>query len=42
MFVGSNSVYQWVLESGKVAPGNTKMSQGRASPGVLQRGAMKK
>ena len=38
MFVGSNLVLQWVLGSGKVVRGDTKMSPGRVSPGVLQRG----
>ena len=38
MFVGSNLVSQWVLGSGKVVRGDTKMSLGRVSPGVLQRG----
>ena len=39
MFVGSNLVLQWVPGSGKVVRGDTKMSPGRVSPGVLQRGA---
>ena len=38
MFVGSNLVLQWVPGSGKVVQGDTKMSPGRVSPGVLQRG----
>ena len=38
MFVGSNLVLQWVPGSGKVVRGDTKMSPGRVSPGVLQRG----
>ena len=38
MFAGSNLVYQWVPRSGKMAQGHTKMSPGRVSPGVLQRG----
>ena len=38
MFAGSKLVYQWVPGSGKVARGDTKMSPGRVSPGVLQRG----
>ena len=38
MFVGLNLVLQWVLGSGKVVRGDTKMSPGRVSPGVLQRG----
>ena len=38
MFAGSNLVYQWVPASGKVARGDIKMSPGRVSPGVLQRG----
>ena len=38
MFIGSNLVLQWVPESGKVVPGDTKMSLGRVSPDVLQRG----
>ena len=38
MFVGSNLVLQWVLGSEKVVRGDTKMSPGRVSPGVLQRG----
>ena len=36
-FVGSNLVLQWVPGSGKVVRGDTKMSPGRVSPGVLQR-----
>ena len=36
MFVGSNLVLQWVPGSGKVVGGDTKMSPGRVSPGVLQ------
>ena len=39
MFVGSNLVLQWVPRSRKVVRGDTKMSPGRVSPGVLQRGA---
>ena len=38
MFVGSNLVLQWVPGSGKVVRGDTKVSPGRVSPGVLQRG----
>ena len=38
MFAESNLLYQWVPGSGKVAWGDTKMSPGRVSPGVLQRG----
>ena len=38
MFVGSNLVLQWVPGSGKVVRGDTKMSPGRVSLGVLQRG----
>ena len=37
MFAGSNFVYQLVPGSGKVAWGDTKMSLGRVSSGVLQR-----
>ena len=40
MFVGLNLVLQWVLGSAKVDRGNTKMSPGRVSPGVLQRGVL--
>ena len=38
MFVGSDLVLQWVLGSRKVVRGDTKMSPGRVSSGVLQRG----
>ena len=38
MFFGSNLVLQWVQGSGKVVRGDTKLSPGRVSPGVLQRG----
>ena len=38
MFVGSNLVLQWVPGMEKVFRGDTKMSPGRVSPGVLQRG----
>ena len=38
MFVGTNLVLQWVPGSGKIVQGDTKMSPGRVSPGVLQRG----
>ena len=38
MFVGPNLVLQWVPGSGKVVRGDTKMSPGRVSPSVLQRG----
>ena len=41
MFVGSNLVLQWVPGRGKVVRGDTKMSLGRVSPGVLQRGVTK-
>ena len=41
MFLGSNLVLQWVPGSGKVVRGDTKMSPGRVSPGVLQRGVIK-
>ena len=37
MFVGSKLVLQWVPESGKVVRGDTKMSPGRVSLGMLQR-----
>ena len=40
MFSRSNLVYQWVPGSGKVAQGDTEMSPGRVSPGVLQRSVM--
>ena len=40
MFVGSNLVLQWVPGSGKVVRGDTKMSPGRVSPGVLRRGVL--
>ena len=35
MFVGSNLVLQWVLGSGKVVQGGTKLSPGRVLLGVL-------
>ena len=38
MLIESNLVLQWVPGSGKVVRGDTKMSLGRVSPGVLQRG----
>ena len=38
MFCGSNLVLQWVPGSGKVVRGDTEMSPGRVSPGVLQGG----
>ena len=38
MFVVSNLVLQWVPGSGKVVWRDAKMSPGRVSPGVLQRG----
>ena len=38
---GSNLVLQWVPRRGKVVRGDTKMSPGRVSPGVLQRGVVK-
>ena len=39
MFVGSNSVLQWMPGSGnQVVRKETKMSPGRVSPCVLQRG----
>ena len=40
MFIGSNLVLQWVPGNGKVVRGDTKMSPGRVSTGVLQRGVM--
>ena len=40
MFVGSNLVLQWVPGSEKVVRGDTKMSPGSVSPGVLQRDVM--
>ena len=40
MFVGSKLALQWVPESGKVVRGDTKISPGRVSPGVLQRGVI--
>ena len=40
MFVGSNLVLQWVPGSEKVVRGDMKMSRGRVSPGVLQRGVL--
>ena len=40
MFVVSNLVLQWVPGSGKVVRGDTKMSLGRVSPGVSQRGVV--
>ena len=39
-FVGSNLVLQWVPGRGKVVRGDTKMSPGRVSLGVLQRGVI--
>ena len=41
MFVGSKLVLQWVPGSGKVVRGDTKISPGRVSPCVLQRGVRK-
>ena len=38
MLVGSNLALQWVPGSGKVVRGDTKMSSGSVSLGVLQRG----
>ena len=38
MFVGSNLVLQWVPENGKVVRGDTKMSPGKVSLGMSQRG----
>ena len=38
MFVGSNLVLQWVPGNGKFVRQDTKMSPGRVSQGVLQRG----
>ena len=40
ILVGSNLVLQWVPGSESVVRGDTKMSPGRVSPGVLQRGVM--
>ena len=40
MFVGSNLLLQWVPGSGKVVREGTKMSPGRVSPVVLQRGVI--
>ena len=40
MFVGSNLVLQWVPGWGKVVRGDTKMSPGRVSLDVLQRGVL--
>ena len=40
MFVRSNLVLQWVPGSGKVVREYTRMSPGRVSPGVLQRGVL--
>ena len=40
LFVGSNSVLQLVSGGGKVVRRDTKMSPGRFSPGVLQRGVI--
>ena len=40
IFVGSNLVLQWVPGSGKVVRGDTKVSPGRVSAGVLQRGVI--
>ena len=41
MFVRPNLVMQWVPGSGKVVRGDTKMSPGKVSLGVLQRGVLK-
>ena len=38
-FVGSSLALQWVPGSGKAVRGDTKMSPGRVSPGVLQKGS---
>ena len=38
MFVGSNLVLQWMPGNGKVVRGDTKMSPGRVSLGLSQRG----
>ena len=40
MFIGTNLVLQWVTGSGNVVRGDTKVSPGRVSPGVLQRGVL--
>ena len=40
MLVGSNLVLQWIPGRGKVVRGDTKMSPGNVSLGVLQRGVL--